>query len=55
MLGQKPDFKANFRMEAKEVVILGVDTCFNTLDKSQREPDKEVGGCFKMYVSLLFQ
>lgn len=32
MLGQKPEFKANFRVEVKEVVMLSIDTGFNTLD-----------------------
>ena len=32
MLGQRPDFKENFRVEGKEVVMVSIGTCFNTLD-----------------------
>lgn len=29
--GQRPDFKENFRVEGKEVVMVSIGTCFNTL------------------------
>lgn len=32
MLGQKPDFQENFRVEGKAVVMVNIDTCFNILD-----------------------
>ena len=31
-----------FRVKDKQVVMVSTDTCFNTLDCSQREADKEV-------------
>ena len=36
MLEQRLDFK-NFRVKDKQVVMVSIDTCFNTLDCSQRE------------------